>query len=57
MRHFLLLGIGTSLLASSACATPPNGPLARAPPSPTPPTPLVVCSRPATMPTSRAMTA
>ena len=31
MRHFmLLLGMGTSLLASSACATPPNGPLARA---------------------------
>jgi Ankyrin repeats (3 copies)/Ankyrin repeat len=31
MRHFmLLLGIGTSLLASSACTTPPNGPLARA---------------------------
>src|SRR4029450_1112863 len=31
MRHFmLLLGIGTSLLASSACATPPDGTLARA---------------------------
>jgi hypothetical protein len=31
MRHcMLLLGIGTSLLASSACATPPKGPLAAA---------------------------
>lgn len=31
MRHFmLLLGMGTSLLASSACSTPPKGPLASA---------------------------